>query len=193
MLMTCTYTILLAISIIAAAIQGTGSALTGAMLEGAQKGITLTISMAGSLCLWCGIQALMEKIGLLDVLRRLTQMPLSRIFPSIRKNPALGEAISGNFCANLMGLGNAATPLGIRAARELAQGCHGWANDELCRLIVLNTASIQLIPTNVAALRASLGCERPFDILLPVWITSLCAASLGLCLAKILEKVWPDA
>ena len=82
--------------------------------------------------------------------------------------------------------------MGIRAAQRLKDPSSPQiANGELCRLIVLNTASIQLIPANVAAVRASLGCETPFDILLPVWVTSLCSASLGVLAAWGLGKVWP--
>ena len=90
-----------------------------------------------------------------------------------------------------MGLGNAATPMGIQAAQRLtAHGKPGIASDELCRLIVLNTASIQLIPANVAAIRAGLGCAAPFDILPAVWVTSLCSAGLGVTAAWLLGKVW---
>ena len=95
-----------------------------------------------------------------------------------------------NVCANLLGLGNAATPMGIQAAKRLALGKNGVASDELCRLVVLNTASIQLIPANVAAVRASLGCATPFDILPAVWVTSLCSAGLGIAAAWLLGRAW---
>ena len=98
--------------------------------------------------------------------------------------------LSSNICANILGLGNAATPMGIRAARALKKD--DTATDELCRLVVLNTASIQLIPTTVAAIRSSLGCETPFDILLCVWVTSLCSAGIGLTAAWVLGKLWKN-
>ena len=97
--------------------------------------------------------------------------------------------MSTNICANFLGLGNAATPPGIEAARRLAARSPGQASDELCRLIVLNTASIQLIPANVAAVRSSLGCAAPFDILPAVWLTSLCSAGLGLAAAWALGRL----
>jgi spore maturation protein A len=103
----------------------------------------------------------------------------------------LSGYISANVCANVLGLGNAATPMGIQAARRLAEHTqNGVASDELCRLVVLNTASIQLIPATVGALRTSYGCATPFDILPAVWVSSLCAASLGLAAAWALGKVW---
>ena len=100
----------------------------------------------------------------------------------------LAESLSANICANFLGLGNAATPMGIQAAQRMKRG--GTATDELCRLIVLNTASIQLIPANVAAVRSALGCATPFDILPAVWVTSLCSAGLGVTAAWVLGKVW---
>lgn len=97
--------------------------------------------------------------------------------------------MSGNLSANLLGLGNAATPLGIRAARRMALGAEGTASNELCRLVVLNTASVQLLPTTVAAVRAGCGAAAPFDILPAVWISSLLSVSVGLLTARLLERV----
>jgi spore maturation protein A len=177
------------ISFLFAALLGRGSALSAAIAQGAQSGITVAISIAGSICLWSGVGALMESIGITALLSRWLGPGLKRLFPSTRQDKALSSSLSANICANLLGLGNAATPMGIRAAQLLA-GSGGQATDELCRLIVLNTASIQLIPANVAALRASLGAPAPFDILPAVWITSLCSAGLGLAAAWLLGKLW---
>ena len=132
----------------------------------------------------------MEKIGLTAALARLLRPVMERIFPSTRADRVLASSLSANICANFLGLGNAATPPGIEAARRLAMGCDGRASDELCRLIVLNTASIQLLPTNVAAIRSALGAGAPFDILGAVWITSLLSAGLGLAAAFFLGRVW---
>ena len=168
---------------------GNTSAVSSAITTGAQGGVTLAISMAGSLCLWSGVGKLMEKTGLTAVMSRLLRPLISRIFPRTRQDSILEGHLSANICANILGLGNAATPMGIKAARRLAEGDR--ANDELCRLIVLNTASIQLIPATVAAVRSSLGCVTPFDILPAVWITSLCSAGMGLIAAFLFGKLWP--
>ncbi len=179
------------ISILAALLLGRGSQLAAAVPQGAQAGITLAISMAGSVCLWTGVGKVMEKAGITGFLSRLLRPLLGKLFPSFREDPKVASALSANVCANFLGLGNAATPMGIQAAQGMALRCrNGVASDELCRLIVLNTASIQLIPANVAAIRAALGCARPFDILPCVWITSLCSASLGVLTAWLLGKVW---
>lgn len=189
MLMSWIFTAIAGISLLCAVASGQGAALTSGLLQGAQSGVTLAISMAGAVCLWSGVSAVMEKAGISAMLSRLLAPVLGRIFPSARKDAVLSQKLSANVCANLLGLGNAATPLGIQAACRLKRG--DTATDELCRLIVLNTASIQLIPTNVAAVRAALGCGAPFDILPAVWITSLLSAGLGVTAAALLGKVWP--
>ena len=189
MVMSWIWTGIAAVSVIAAILLGRSSELAAAVPQGAQAGITLAISLAGSICLWTGAGKLMERAGLTGLLSRLLKPLLGRIFPSYNTDPTLACSLSANVCANFLGLGNAATPMGIQAAQQLAKGADS-ANDELCRLIVLNTASIQLIPANVAAIRTALGCAAPFDILPAVWITSLSSAGLGLCAAWILGKVW---
>ena len=182
---------IMGLSIVAAIIWGRGAELAAAVPQGAQAGVTLAISMAGSVCLWMGVGKVMEKAGITGFLSRILRPLLGRLFPSTKEDPVLSGALSANVCANFLGLGNAATPMGIQAARRLAKRSReGVANDELCRLIVLNTASIQLIPANVAAIRVSLGCATPFDILPSVWITSVCSAGLGVLTAWLLGKIW---
>jgi len=192
MIMGWIFCILTGISIIFALLTGRGADLASAVPQGAQAGITLAVSIAGSLCLWTGVGKLLEKAGVTAILSRLLAPLLHRIFPGTKTNVSLSGALSGNICANFLGLGNAATPLGIQAAQQMAiHAPSGYASDEMCRLIVLNTASIQLIPATVAAVRAATGCATPFDILPAVWITSLCSAGLGVAAAWLLGKVWP--
>lgn len=187
MVMSWIWTILVSVSILCAFLTGNGSSLAAATLEGAQAGVTLAVSMAGAVCLWTGIGRLMEQIGITGMLSKYLAPLLHRLFPSTKTDAALAGDLSANICANFLGLGNAATPMGISAARRMKRG--DTATDELCRLIVLNTASIQLIPANVAAVRSSLGCLSPFDILPAVWITSICSAGLGVAAAWWLGKV----
>ena len=193
MVMSWTFCLITAASCICAAITGQGAPLAAAVSTGAQAGITLALSLAGSLCLWTGVGKLMEKAGITGLLSRLMAPVLHKLFPSTRRDPELAACLSGNICANFLGLGNAATPMGIQAVKKMAENAKtGTASNEMCRLVVLNTASIQLIPATVAALRASLGCSTPFDILPAVWITSLCSAGLGVLAAWWLGKVWAD-
>lgn len=182
------YTGIIGIAFVFSVISGKTAEVAAATASGAQAGVTVAISMAGSLCLWSGVGKLMEKAGISEALSRLLKPLTTRIFPSTKQDSILAGHLCANICANILGLGNAATPMGIQAARRLARSKS--ANDELCRLIVLNTASIQLIPATVAALRSSLGCNTPFDILPAVWITSLCSAGMGLTAAFIFGKLW---
>lgn len=191
MVMSWIFTLLVGVAVVAALLLGNGSALAAAVPKGSQAGITLAVSMGGSICLWTGVGTLMEKAGFTGFLSKLLYPVLKRVFPSVQEDNSLRNRLSANICANFLGLGNAATPMGIQAAQRLAaRGRDGTAGDELCRLIVLNTASIQLIPANVAAIRVSLGCDSPFDILPAVWVTSLCSAGLGLVCAWFLGRLW---
>ncbi len=191
MVMSIIWSGLVLISVVCSIVTGSGSALAASVPAGAQAGITLALSITGSICLWTGVGKVMEKAGITAMLSKMLSPLLHRVFPGTKQNPVLAETLSGNICANLLGLGNAATPMGIRAVQQMKnpEKPH-LATDQMCRLIVLNTASIQLIPANVAAVRASLGCASPFDILPAVWLTSLCSASLGVCAAFLLGKVW---
>ena len=169
---------------------GNGSALAASIPAGAQSAVTLAVSMTGSLCLWSGVGMMMEKAGITAALSRLLAPVIGRIFPSSGQDPLLANALSGNICSNLLGLGNAATPMGIKAVKRLKDPERAdYATDEMCRLVVLNTASIQLIPATVAAVRGGLGCPSPFDILPAVWLTSLCSAGLGLLSATLLGRL----
>ena len=191
MVMSWIFSILTLISVLCALLLGNGSALAAAITEGAQSGITLAVSMAGALCLWSGVGKLLEHAGVTAILSRLIRPLLHKLFPSTHRDPELAGYLSGNICANFLGLGNAATPMGIQAVKSMANHtAPGTASDEMCRLIVLNTASIQLIPATVAAVRAGLGCVSPFDILPAVWITSFSSAGLGLMMAVILGRLW---
>ena len=190
LIMSWIWTGMIVLSLAGAVILDQTSALASAVMQGAQSGVTLAVSMAGAICLWSGVGALMEKTGISRAVSKLLRPLLSRIFPSTKHDLLLADSLSANVCANLLGLGNAATPMGIQAAKRLSAGAKGVATNELCRLIVLNTASIQLLPTNVAAVRSSLGCTQPFDILTAVWITSFCSAGLGITAAWLLGKLW---
>lgn len=163
---------------------GNTSAVSAAAMEGAANAVTVVLSLAGPLCLWCGVGELMRRSGLREKLSRFLSPLLSRLFPKLNRDKDGFSALSANVTANLLGLGNAATPMGIEACKAMGDGS-GTATDEQCRLVVMNTASIQLIPTTVAALRAGLGCRSPLDILPAVLLTSLCSVSVGLLAARI--------
>ena len=190
MAMAWVWTLMVTASVVFGLINGTVGAVGNAALEGAAAAVDLCLSMAGIMCLWSGVMSIMKASGLMDGLSRLFRPVLGRLLPRACQDPDTLAALSGNVSANLLGLGNAATPLGIRAARRMAQGCGGRASNELCTLVVLNTASIQLLPTTVAGVRAALGAESAFDILPAVWLASALSVAAGLLAAKALGRVW---
>ena len=130
--------------------------------------------------------------GLAEKLARLLHPVLRRLFPDFARDRGTMDTIAANVSANLLGLGNAATPLGLEAARRMSRRTPGVAGDSLCMLVVCNTASIQLIPTTVAAVRMAAGCQTPFDILPAVWVTSALSVLTGIGAAKLLARLWRD-
>lgn len=171
---------------------GTIDAVGAAAMEGAAAAVELCLSMAGIMCLWNGVMSVMRSCGLTESLSRLFRPVLGRLLPNACRDEETLSALSGNVSANLLGLGNAATPLGIKAAQRMAVGCGGKASDELCLLVVLNTASIQLLPTTVAGVRSALGAENAFDILPAVWLASVISVAVGLLAARLLARLWRD-
>lgn len=189
MAMAVVWVVMVAASVVCGITGGNMAEISAAALEGAKAAVELCISLAGVLCLWSGFMELLKQCGLEKKLAALFRPLLRRLLPGASRDPETMAAVSGNLSANLLGLGNAATPLGIRAARRMALGAQGRASNELCRLVVLNTASVQLLPTTVAAVRSGCGAAAPFDILPAVWISSVLSVSVGLLAARLLERV----
>ena len=181
------WTGMVTVSLLFGVLSGNLDAVANAALEGARSAIELSFSMAGILCLWSGVMEIMNACGISAGLARLFRPLLRRLLPEACKDGETLAAVSANVSANLLGLGNAATPLGIRAARRMARGCGGVASNELCLLVVLNTASIQLLPATIASVRAAAGCAAPFDILPAVWLASALSVTVGLLTAWLLS------
>lgn len=179
------------LSLLFGAATGRIDAVSEAALSGAQNAVELSLSMAGVLCLWSGIMEIMRVCGLTDGLARAFRPLMRRLLPEASRDSETLAAVSANVSANLLGLGNAATPFGIQAARSMARRYNGQAGDGLCLLVVCNSASIQFLPTTVAALRSAAGCGTPFDILPAVWLTSAAALAVGLLACALLRRVWP--
>ena len=192
MAMTWIWTGMVVLSLLFGAATGNLGALGNAALDGARSAVELCVSMAGVMCLWTGVMEVMDQSGLSALLAKAFRPLLRRLLPQTSRDGETLATISANLSANMLGLGNAATPLGIRAARAMARGSEGVASDELCLLVVLNTASIQLFPTTVAGVRAALGSADPFDILPAVWLASFVAVVAGLAAAKLFARLWRD-
>lgn len=190
-MMAVTWICMVVLSVFSCILQGNIGVLTPEALEGANNAISLGISLAGPLCLWCGLAKVMEKAGLMKKVGCCLGPVFRKLFPESSKDAVAMGYLTANVSANLLGLGNAATPMGIAAVKRMQQLRGGAeAGDEMCRLIVMNTASIQLLPTTVATVRAACGAAAPFDILPAVWITSVCSVTAGLLAAKLLGRVY---
>ncbi len=186
MIMGFVWVLMLLLSLLAVLFRGQLGVLTPAALEGAQSAITLCISLAGALCLWSGVAKVMEEAGLMKKLGRLMAPIFRKLFPKASRDETALGYLTANVSANLLGLGNAATPMGIQAVKRMkALSKSSTATDEMCLLVVMNTASVQLLPTTVASVRASLGAASPFDILPAVWLSAICSVASGILAAKL--------
>ena len=176
----------MAANLLYACYNGTAHLLTAALTDGIAAAADFCLTAGVLMVFWCGIFALMEQAGLAAALARFLRPLLRKLFPIASKDDATFSALSANVSANLLGLGNAATPMGIRAAQGISALPH--ASEELARFVVLNTASIQLLPTTVASIRSSLGASAPMDILPCVLLTSLGSVAAGLVAVKLLHR-----
>lgn len=176
------------ISILFAYGTGNTQALATASLSGASSAVELSIAMTGGICLWSGLMEVMRQCGILEQITKALSPLLLWLYPELRGDRKTLTAISANTSANLLGLGNAATPLGLEAVKGLSSYAkQGRATHGLCLFIVCNTASIQLLPTTIATLRAATGSENPLDILPAVWLSSLGSITVGICCCKMFQ------
>ncbi|HOJ09180.1 MAG TPA: nucleoside recognition domain-containing protein [Clostridiales bacterium] len=166
--------------------------VTNAVIESSGDAIKLSINLLGIICLWSGLMKIAEKSGLVRNLASLVRPLIHFLFPDVPKNHPAAWTIIMNMSANILGLGNAATPLGLKAMEELQKlnpAKHSVSND-ISMFLVLNTASLQLIPTSVIAIRAQAGSANPAEIISSVWIASVCAATCGVISVKLLSRIW---
>lgn len=189
MLLSRLLALLAALSLLAAICCGNVPQLSLTILSGAEEAVQLMLRIGGALCLWSGLLEVMQRSGLSALLARLLRPLIGRLFGEDARDSQAQEALAQNLSANLLGLGSAATPAGLRAAKRLKEVSdrEGRPPHGVFRLMILNTASLQLLPTTVAALRAGLGCETPFDILPAVWLSSLGSVAAGLLAARLLR------
>jgi len=179
------------VSLVCAICTGRTDSLSNSALDGAKAAIELCISIGGLILLWSGIMEIMRRSGLINGISKLTSPVIRFLFPRAKEDKAVMWDICTNVSANLLGLGNAATPAGIRAAAGLHRLNGGTsASDDMCMLVIINTASLQLIPTTIGAIRASCGANAPFDIIPAVWLASIISLAAGVIAAKMLAKLY---
>ena len=190
MAMSLIWTVMVGAAILCGLATGNGPAVAPGAPDGAAARRERSLSRPRALCPWPGAMEVMERSGIARGLSRLLRPAICRLYPDFVGDKRVMDAVSANLSANLLGLGNAATPLGLEAARLMAQRTPGVASDGLCMLVVTNTASLQLIPTTVASLRAAAGSANPFDILPAVWLASVISVAVGVTAAKLFARVW---
>ena len=176
---------LVVLSILCSFFTGNSPRLSEAIIESSAQAIELLMTMAGVMLLWTGIMRIAQESGLTELFAKLLSPVLRLLFPKLKNEPKALGCISMNLTANLLGLGNTATPLGIQAMKELDElnGGSQTASNEMVVFVVMNTASLQLMPTMLGALRQRYGSAEPFEILVPVWISSACALTVALIIA----------
>lgn len=182
--------ILIIISVIYAVFTGNAEGINCAIFESSKNAIELAIALFGSVALWSGLMKIIENTCIIKVLNKLFEPLINLLFPEIKNESEIKELVSMNIIANFMGLGNASTPLGLRAMEKLNEKNkqNKYLSSSMQMLILINTASIQLIPTTIFAIRQSLGSKNPYNILLPVWIATIGAAISGVVLLKFLIR-----
>lgn len=179
------------ISFIYAALGGRMGEVSESIFAKSAEAVELVISICGVMCFWCGLMKVAEKAGLLEKLSRALSVPIKLLFGGVKRGGKAVGLIAMNLAANILGLGNASTPLGIAAMKAIAEeeGAGESACDDMIMLAVLNTASLQIIPATAAALRSANGAEKPMDILPCVWIVTAYSVFIAVFSAKMLARL----
>lgn len=182
--------IFIILSFMYALISGKVNEINNGIFESISDAVELSITFLGTICLWNGIMEIVKKTSLIEKLTNFLRPLVNFLFPDLKKNENAKQEISMNMIANILGLGNAATPLGLKAMKTMQKENKkkDTLSNAMMMFIVINTASIQLIPTNVIAIRTSLQSENATSIIVPVWIATIIAAVVGIFFTKILIK-----
>lgn len=176
------------LSIVYSFFSGGAAALTDSVMEGAKSALALIAATAGMMCFWSGIMEIAQASGITAAIAKVFKPVFKLLMPDFAEDNEVCSAVSMNISANLLGLGNAATPLGLRAMSLMNdKNASDIASNSMVMFVVLNTASLQLVPTTVAVLRAENGSSDPMGIITSVWICSAAALLVGICSAKALE------
>ena len=181
------FPILLALSFIAAIATGRMNELSAAVIDGAEGAVQLLLRLVSMLCLWGGVMEIADRAGMTRIFSKLMSPLVGMVFPRLKKEKYALEAISMNITANILGLGNAATPLGLEAMRRLQDinSNKSVASDEMVVFVVMNTAAMHIIPTTVATMRGQYGSENPMEIMPAAFLTSFCALATAIAVAKL--------
>ena len=164
--------------------------INNAIFESTNQTVELCLTMFGTLCLWNGIMKIATETSLIEKLTKFLKPLISFIFPKIKDDKKISKEISMNMVANILGLGNASTPLGLKAmdSMQKVNNDKSKLSDSMAMFILVNTASLQIIPTTVISIRSSLGSENPTKIIFAVWVATVVAFVTAICGGKLLIK-----
>ena len=178
------------LSFVYSIICGNTEEINNSIFESAKNAVELTITFMGTVCLWNGLMQIVKETTIIKKIVKIINPVISKIIPNINNNKKIKEEIAMNIVANMLGLGNAATPLGLKAMETMQKENYNKdrLTDTMMMFIVLNTASLQIIPTTIIAIRSSLGSNNPTKIIVPIWIATITAAITGILICKILIK-----
>jgi spore maturation protein A len=190
MMMKWIWSAMITLSVIIGIADGRINEVSTAALTGAADAVALFLILLGTICMWSGLMKIAEAAGITEVIAKLLSPITKRLFPDLKPDSEGMQAITMNMTANFLGLGNAATPLGLRAMKIMAESSQkkDTATNSMAMFIVINTASLQLIPTTIAAIRINNGSKSPFDILPCIWLASIVTVVTGVVLAKIMSR-----
>lgn len=185
------WSIFIILSFSFAIIFGNLDQLNNSIFDSTKEAVSLSITLLGTMCLWSGIMSIASKTSVIKKLTRFLNPLITFLFPELKEDNEIKKAISMNMVANILGLGNAATPLGLKAMKlmQAKNKEKEVLTNSMATLIVINTASIQIIPTTVIAIRSSLGSQNPTSIIFPVWVATICAAIAGIFAIKLFIKL----
>ena len=178
------------ISFIYAIYSGNFSNINNAIFESADQTVELCLTMFGTICLWNGIMKIAIKTSMIEKLTKFLKPVISFIFPEIKNDKKISKEISMNMVANILGLGNAATPLGLKAMESMQKINKNKSklSNPMAMFILINTASLQIVPTTVISIRSSVGSQEPTKIIFAVWIATIAAFSTAIIAGKLLIK-----
>jgi spore maturation protein A len=183
---------ILSVGIVFGLFSGKSDALTGAVISSSNGAIEICIGLAGVMIFWCGLMKVAEKSGMIEYLTKIARPFVRLIFPGIPSNHKANASIVMNVTANLFGLGNAATPLGIKAMEDLQtlNKKKDTASTNMSLFLVLNASALQIVPATIIALRAAAGSKEPACIMVPIWFSSFCAMIVGILMVKIFSGIF---
>lgn len=169
---------------------GNISNVNTAIFSSAEQTVSLCITLLGTMCLWNGIMNIAVKTSLISKLTKFMKPFINFLFPDLKTDEKISEQVSMNIIANILGLGNASTPLGLKAISSMQEKNTNKKilTNSMAMFILVNTASLQIIPTTVIAIRSSLGSAEPSKIILAVWVATIAAFVTAIFFGKILSK-----